>query len=170
MNTNAFLAILRGHPHKPVIFSDTVGHTVPPEYHVTEIKATSIQSMDCGGKPDRWNETVVQLWHPFPWAPAEGEFMPAEKFLNIYDRVARALPIDETAEVRFEYGGGNFFASSYHVASVAVEEAAVRVRLEAPGVTCKARDRERAAAESRCLTSVVDGESEVCCAVPGCCG
>jgi hypothetical protein len=44
-----------------------------------------------------------------------GEFMTAAKFLSIYDKVAHLIPLNLTAEIRFEYGDENFPASNYHV-------------------------------------------------------
>ena len=52
------------------------------------------------------------------WVPEDeenGEFMTAEKFLFIYDKVARLISLDATAEIRFEYGDENFPPSDYHV-------------------------------------------------------
>ena len=44
----------------------------------------------------------MQLW--VPEREENGEFMTAEKFLSIYDKVVRLIPLDATAEIRFEYG------------------------------------------------------------------
>ena len=53
--------------------------------------------------------------------------MTAAKFLSIYDKVARLISIDVTAEIRFEYGDKNFPPSNYHV------EASVKPR---PSFAC----------------------------------
>lgn len=37
------------------------GREVRPGYHVTEVKAGSFQTLDCGGNPDAWQETILQV-------------------------------------------------------------------------------------------------------------
>ena len=111
------------------------GRSVAPGYHVTEVKAVRVQSMDCGGRADAWNETVVQLWSPGA-RPDEG-YMKVGKFLGIYGRVGSSVPIDEQAVLRFEYGDVGEPAIGYLVSTVSREGGDVRVRLNAPGVACK---------------------------------
>ncbi len=67
--------------------------------------------------------------------------MTAQKFLAIYDKVARLIALDPTAEIRFEYGDENFPPSNYHVERISENESDVRVELRLPQATCKARDR-----------------------------
>ena len=76
--------------------------------------------------------------------------MTAGKFLSIYDKVSRMIEVDPAAEVRFEYGDENFFPSNYHVESIADELDALRVKLNPPQTTCKARDRRAAGATCCC--------------------
>lgn len=45
--------------HAPV-FRSNKGN-LDGEHHITELKHASINSMDCGGRPDQWIETIVQL-------------------------------------------------------------------------------------------------------------
>jgi Family of unknown function (DUF6428) len=99
--------------------------------------------MDCGGVADRWQETVIQLWNPGD-EPAP-EYMTVRKFLAIYDRVAKHVPISNDAELRFEYGDVGQPAYNYHVQSVEMRGESILVGLRAPVVTCKARDRKNAA-------------------------
>jgi hypothetical protein len=72
--------------------------------------------------------------------------MTAAKFLSIYDKVARLIPLDPTAEIRFEYGDANFSPSNYHAESVTENETDLRVELRLPETTCKARDRRESGA------------------------
>jgi Family of unknown function (DUF6428) len=115
---------------------------VAPGYHVTEVKAVSYDTMDCGGVADSWQETVIQLWNP--GAEPTPEYMTVRKFLAIYDRVARHVPISNEVELRFEYGDIGQPACSYHVQNIETEGELILVHLRAPVVTCKARDRKRA--------------------------
>jgi hypothetical protein len=151
MKTNEFISALRAAPQNRLLFSDGDGHKVHRGYHLTELKAGSFETVDCGGQVNKWHETVVQLWVP---GDAEGEYMASAKFLKIFDKVAGMIPLSFDAEVRVEYGDENFFPSTYHVRSVTHDGATTQVLLEPPAATCKARDRE-----SCCNT-----EEAECCA------
>jgi uncharacterized protein DUF6428 len=77
------------------------------------------------------------------WVPESPEtnHMSTAKFLSIFDKVRRLIPLDEEAEVRIEYGDENFFPSTYHVNSISQGNEALVVLLKPPATTCKARDR-----------------------------
>ena len=144
MTTHDFISRLREAPTKQLVFSNSDGATVHGGYHLTELKAASFDTVDCGAQKNRWNETIVQLW--VPEDEENGEFMTAEKFLSIYDKVARLIPLDAAAEIRFEYGDENFPPSNYHVEKIRENEAELRVQLQLPQTTCKARDRREVGA------------------------
>ena len=144
MTTHDFISRLREAPAKQLVFTNSDGTTIHRGYHLTELKAASFDTVDCGAQKNRWNETIVQLW--VPEDEENGEFMTAAKFLSIYDKVARLIPLDSTAEIRFEYGDENFPPSNYHVEMITGNEAELRVQLRLPQATCKARDRREAGA------------------------
>ena len=144
MTTHDFISRLREAPAKQLVFTNSDGTTIHGGYHLTELKAASFDTVDCGAQKNRWNETIVQLW--VPEDEENGEFMTAAKFLSIYDKVARLIPLDSTAEIRFEYGDDNFPPSNYHVEMMSENEAELRVQLRLPQTTCKARDRREAGA------------------------
>ena len=143
MTTHDFISWLRDAPAKQLGFTNSDGTTIHRGYHLTELKAASFDTVDCGAQKNQWNETIVQLWVP---EDEDGEFMTAAKFLSIYDKVARLIPLDSTAEIRFEYGDENFPASNYHVEMITENEAELCVQLRLPQATCKARDRREAGA------------------------
>ena len=145
MTTNEFITALRQAPENRLVFVNAGGDTVRAGYHLTEIKAAHFDTVDCGGQTNRWNETIVQLWVP---AETDDEYMLAGKFLSIFDRVTRMIPLQTEAEVRIEYGDENFFPSLYHVEAVTRENGATRVLLTPPATTCKARDRRLAEVET----------------------
>lgn len=62
MTTQDFLTALEPHEDKPLIFD--VGKRVNAGYHVTEIKASAVHTMDCGGQSNQWFETTLQVWAP----------------------------------------------------------------------------------------------------------
>ena len=147
MTTQEFIAALRKMPDNELIFENDVGNTVRAGYHLTEIKAAHFDTVDCGGQTNQWHETIVQLWVPAN-ADDDDEYMTAGKFLRIFEKVTSMIPLQLEAEIRVEYGDGNFFPSLYHVESVTSEDAATRVLLAPPATTCKARDRRLAEVET----------------------
>src|SRR6266852_6064224 len=145
MKTNEFIADLRVAPTNQLIFVDLDGHAVYRGYHLTELKAASFDTVDCGGQKNQWQETIVQLWVP---ANADDDYMTSAKFLKIFDKVREMIPLNCAGEVRVEYGDENFFPSTYRVRAVTHNDGVTRVLLEPPATTCKARDRRRVAASS----------------------
>ena len=152
MKTNEFIAKLRAAPENRLVFVNQSGNPIHAGYHLTELKAASLQTVDCGGQRNHWQETIVQLWVP---PEADDDYMTAAKFLQIFDKVRGMIPLDFTAEIRVEYGDENFFPSTYHVRSVTHDQHANRVLLVPPETTCKARDRRA------CGTG--DHEPQACC-------
>ena len=144
MTTRDFISRLREAAAKQLVFTNSDGAMVHGGYHLTELKAASFDTVDCGAQKNQWNETIVQLW--VPEEEENGEFMTAAKFLAIYDKVARLIPLDATAEIRFEYGDENFPPSNYHVENISESRTELRVQLRLPQATCKARDRREAGA------------------------
>ena len=144
MTTRDFISRLQAAAAKQLVFTNSDGAMVRGGYHLTELKAASFDTVDCGAQKNQWNETIVQLW--VPEEEENCERMTAAKFLAIYDKVARLIPLDVTAEIRFEYGDENFPPSNYHVEKISENEIELRVQLRLPQTTCKARDRRESGA------------------------
>jgi hypothetical protein len=149
MKTRDFIDTLRRAGDKPLLFESAEGDVIHSGYHLTEIKAVSYDTVDCGGQKNRWNETILQLWVP---ENADSDYMKAGKFVHIYDKVRAMVSVDGDAEVRIEYGDANFFPTAYGLRNLDESDDALRFILEPPATTCKARDRVR------------DGKAESCCA------
>jgi hypothetical protein len=147
MRTQEFIDTLRRHRDKQLIFASENGTPIHGGYHLTELKAVTLDTVDCGGQLNRWPETLVQLWVP---EDAGDDYMSTAKFLSIYDKVAGMIPLQPGAEIRIEYGDENFFPSTYGVEEIDCAEKAIRVTLRPPITTCKARDRRLAGAKSCC--------------------
>jgi hypothetical protein len=145
MKTSEFISELRRAPSNQLIFADLDGHAVHRGYHLTELKATSFQTVDCGGQTNQWQETIAQLWVP---SDPDRDYMTAGKFLKIVDKVGGLIPLNLDAELRIEYGDENFFPSTYRVQSITREKGVTRVSLAPPATTCKARDRRAALSTS----------------------
>jgi hypothetical protein len=138
MKTNEFISTLRAAPNNQLVFINLDAHAVHSGYHLTELKAASFDTVDCGGQTNRWQETIVQLWVP---SGAGNGYMTAAKFLKIFEKVRGMIALNVNSEVLIEYGDENFFPSTYHVRSVTHDQTTTRVLLEPPRASCKARDR-----------------------------
>lgn len=160
--TAALLSELRALPQRPLVFQFQGETLVPAGYHVTEIKAVSVEAMDCGGRAASWRETVIQLMDGNA-EDAAGGFMTNRKFLAIYDRVTARIPVHAEAEVRFEYGNAQSAALQYHVTQLEVQPERVVVHLRQPGVQCKA-------GEACGLPAGEMAATESCAPDSGCCG
>src|SRR4051812_890371 len=77
MTTHDFISRLRQASVKQLVFVNSDGATIHGGYHLTELKAASFDTVDCGAQKNRWNETIVQLW--VPEDEENGEFMTAQK-------------------------------------------------------------------------------------------
>ncbi|GHG10105.1 hypothetical protein GCM10017783_23260 [Deinococcus piscis] len=135
--TASFLETLCRAPAVPLEFRLNGNTLVPAGYHVTEIKAVTVDSVDCGGRKNAWQGTVVQLMDGTP-AEARQGFMLTQKFLDIYDRVSGQIPVQDAAVLRFEYGNLSTPAMQYHFMGVEVQAARVVAEVQPPGVMCKA--------------------------------
>ena len=60
MKTQEFLTLLAKHQDKSLLFEYALNQIVPANYHITEVKHVTIDSVDCGAKTDTWKETVIQ--------------------------------------------------------------------------------------------------------------
>ena len=137
--THTLIERLRAQAQLPLEFWLDGEVLVGPGYHVTEVKAVSIEAMDCGGRAASWRETVIQLMDGSAEEAMAG-FMTSGKFLSIYDQVTRRIPVRPEAEVRFEYGNAVTPAMQYHVTGMDVRPERTVVHLRTPGVQCKAGD------------------------------
>ncbi len=171
MTTAAFIALLRQHPALPLVFG-AGAETLPPGYHLTEVKRVAYETMDCGAATHRWRETQFELWVPAGAAedPARPP-MGAGKFLRIVDRVAAELPLAGKAEARVlaDLGGGA--AVLHDVVAVTAADGCLRVELRPERTRCKAAERRAAAATAAepkagcgCGSPGTAAGAAVCCA------
>lgn len=146
--TQAFLDSLAPHGDKALVFQ-LHGETLVHEgYHVTEVKAVTVEAMDCGGRASEWRETVVQLWNG--GGKEERGLMTVEKFLDIYGKVARSVPVHGEAELRFEYGDAKNPTIQYQVGGIEAHGGRVLVHLAYPAVSCKPNDERLASGQAAC--------------------
>ena len=138
MSQLSVTAHLEAAPAKLLRFTVNGQQLVPNDFHVTEIKKVSIESLDCGGGASAWEELVIQLWSP------HGDDAPApltvEKFSSILVK-ADALPLLDGEHVRFEYAPLGQPAVQYALSGLSVTGDALEVALIAPYVACKPIER-----------------------------
>ncbi len=162
MNTKEFLLLLKENPNKSLIFEYKEGHYVGANYHITEVKNVTIESVDCGARTDHWKETVIQLWE----SPAEKdkrEYMSTFKALGILNKVDKMKPMEKDVEVKFEYSNPDFHTAQLFVNDYGLSEDRLVVKLGVEKTDCKAKEV--------CGAPVLkEAVSEECCAPgSGCC-
>ncbi|NHF60621.1 hypothetical protein FK220_014795 [Flavobacteriaceae bacterium TP-CH-4] len=160
MKTNEFLALLKEHPNKDLIFEYAHGKQVGANYHITEVKNVTIDSVDCGTKTDFWKETIIQLWES-PDEHESDEYMSAFKALGILNKVDRIKPMEKEVEVKFEYSNPTFHTAQLFVNDVSVHDNRIMITLGVEQTNCKARE----------ICGVpVQAAAEACCSPDaGCC-
>ena len=148
MKTKKFLQILKENPNKTLEFeyptSDLLHfQLLPPTYHITEVKNHKIDSVDCGGRMHRFNETVTQLWVNEeeklrrPWT--------AGKAFSIYQKVDKVRTIDQATDMLFEYGPKSLQRIIYSVGNVIIQNQSVKVQLSNLPTMCKPREEAKRA-------------------------
>jgi hypothetical protein len=151
-------AELEAHSTLPLVFSYG-GRTIATGYHVTEVKAARLSSLDCGANPESWNETVIQLWDV---DSDNATHMKVSKFLGILAQVERRVAIDPEALLIFEAGDSASPMQIFTVGSIAETPDHVEVMLAPRPATCKPRDRGLEN-EVSALSAAVAAKSSACC-------
>jgi Family of unknown function (DUF6428) len=151
------LALLSGHDDKALVI-DCAGQRVQAGYHVTEVKAGSFVTLDCGGNPDAWQETILQV-EDIP--AAEGNsFMKVGKFRGILAAVDRKVRLNADARLTLEVSRPDAAMRVFDVAEVAFEDGAAILRLGERPAICKPRHKAQQAAAAEAPTTA-------CCAPAG---
>ncbi len=78
MNTQTSLNTLNEHKNKDLLFQYAPNLMVGANYHITEVKHITVDSVDCGAQTDAWKETIVQLWES-PNEIGKRDFMKEQK-------------------------------------------------------------------------------------------
>ena len=135
MKTYDLIKKLEAHKALHIEFEIQEGVFISPTFHITEVKNVSIESVDCGGNPDSYKQTVIQLWVN----PKENfrESWTAKKALSIFNVVDKVKSIDPEAEIFFEYGDEEFRTSQYSIQNVVTTDDVLRIELYARPTVCK---------------------------------
>lgn len=162
MKTNEFLSLLKEHSNKSLLFEYKAGQFVGANYHVTEVKNITIDSVDCGAGTDFWKETIIQLWES-PTEKDKTEFMIANKVLSILNKVDSIKPMEREVEVKFEYSNTNFHTAQLFVNDFVINENQLVMKLGVERTDCKAKD------ECGVPLEVDSQEANSCAPGGGCC-
>ncbi len=139
MTTQAFLDILKSNPNLPLYFEYRAGEFVRSDYHITEIKNVSYDTVDCGGVQNTWEETIVQLWENE--TPEPEHSVNTDRALKIFEVVEKTRPTFKTTDLKFEYGNSTFHTAIMPVQSIDITDKII-VKLANEHTTCKAKDRK----------------------------
>lgn len=174
MKTNEFFNLLEQNPNKNLRFEYHKGQFAREDFHLTEIKNVTYDTVDCGGVVNEWKETIVQLWEN---SVPDGNYVDTSKALEIANTVDRVRPIFKDTEIKFEYGNSLFHTAVLSVGEVEIGEA-VTVKLFTEATTCKAQDRattpqEKAVAccppQPKIKVQMTELSVESCAPGSGCC-
>jgi hypothetical protein len=156
----AVLEALSPHADKALVI-DYGGRTIRPGYHVTEVKAGSFVTLDCGGNPDAWRETILQVED---LAPEGGQdFMQVGKFRSILDQVEKRVTLDPDARLTFEVGPPASAMQVFDVDALRIGVEQIVLQLGARSAICKPRHRsaQHSQVTSCCGPAIQNGTS--CC-------
>lgn len=162
MTTKEFLKVLKDNPTKQLVFEYKPKSLVGANYHITEVKNISVEAVDCGGRADAWEETVIQLWES-PSEIGKTTYMSASKASQILNRVHRMRAMNMDSILKFEYGNTNFHTAQLPVNSFKLEEDRLLISLTTDQTDCKAKT------ECGLPEEVLSQESIVCTPDSGCC-
>lgn len=137
MKTTEFLELLKANRESSLLFEYQQNTFVKPGYHITEVKHMYIESVDCGGKTDVWNETIIQLLEDEKAIP---EPMFISKALAIFERVNGLKPFDLEAEVKIEFGNEKFHISQLFINDFETLDEKLILKLAPNKTACKANE------------------------------
>ena len=135
------------------------GGPVQPGYHVTEVKAGSFVTLDCGGNPDAWQETILQV-EDLPASAEKPAHMEVGKFLAILEKVAARVSLQRESRLTFEVGPPGRPMQVFDVEAIRIEATQAFIELGPRPAICKPRHR---AAQEAVKANACCKPSSGCC-------
>lgn len=117
-------------------------------------------TVDCGGKPNEWRDTHLQLWED-PTEKNKRTYLKTDKMLSILKRVNSIKTLLLDTEIKIEYGNDTFSTSVMPIASIEISEEFLKVKLFVEETKCKAKDV--------CAIPEILEEENTCCTTTKCC-
>lgn len=139
MKTQELFNVLEQHLEKSLLFAYAPNQLVGANYHITEVKHLSIDSVDCGAQTDAWKETIIQLWES-PNELDKTEYMTVFKALAILKKVGKIKPYVLDAEVKFEYSNAIFHTAQLFVNDYEINNNRLIIKLAIKKTDCKAKE------------------------------
>lgn len=139
MTTSKFIVTLESNLGKALLFEYSNDKFVGANYHLTEVKNVSFDTVDCGGRPDNWKETHLQLWES-PKEIGKIDFMTVDKILSIIKIVDGIKPLDVETTIKIEYGNVDFHTSVMDIDSIESTTDKLIIKLYTEATLCKANE------------------------------
>jgi len=139
MKTQELFNILEQNKDKSLLFEYAPNLLVGANYHITEVKHLTIDSVDCGAQTDAWKETIIQLWES-PKELGKRDFMKVDKALSILERVGSMKPYTLDSEVKIEYSNVTFHTAQQFVNDFEIKGNNLIFKLAIEKTSCKAND------------------------------
>ena len=164
MKTQDLFSLLEQHQDKALMFEYAPKQFVGANYHITEVKHVTIDSVDCRSKTDFWKETIIQLWES-PKEIGKTEYMSVYKALAILKKVGKMKPYSLDSEVKFEYSNASFHTAQLFVNDYEILGQNLIVKLGIEKTDCKANKACGVAEVTTSKASTI----EPCCSPDGNC-
>jgi regulation of enolase protein 1 (concanavalin A-like superfamily) len=139
MNTQTFLDTLNAHKEKQLLFEYAPNQLVAANYHITEVKHITIDSVDCGAQTDSWRETIIQLWES-PKEIGKRDFMKVKKALEIINKVGEIKSYIMDSEIKIEYSNAAFHTAQQYIQEVTLNGNDLILKLSTEKTQCKANE------------------------------
>ncbi|WP_010520385.1 DUF6428 family protein [Aquimarina agarivorans] len=139
MIVKEFIDALSANQEKELLFEYAPGMLVGANYHITEVKNVHVDSVDCGGQSDSWDETIVQLWES-PDEIGKKDFMTVNKALQILKRVSKVKAFKSNSLVKIEYSNSQFHTANLDVTTIRSNGNQLILSLHVASTDCKAKE------------------------------
>jgi hypothetical protein len=163
MNTQEFFKVLEQNKDKSLLFEYAPNLYVGANYHITEVKHISVDSVDCGAQTDAWKETIIQLWES-PNEMDKTEYMTVYKALSILKKVGAMKAYNLESELKLEYSNSSFHTAQLFVNDFEIQGNNLIVKLAIEKTDCKAKELCGVPEVSETVSS-----NEPCCSPDGNC-
>ncbi len=158
MTTGDFIELLADNLNKELLFEYQPNQFARTNYHLTEIKKVHFDTVDCGGNPNEWHETQIQIWEN-PNEKSKTNFMTTTKILTIFKQVDSIKLLNFDTELKVEFGNENFHTAVMKIKAIIETERQLIVQLFEEKTLCKAPS----------ISSEKKKESSCCNTSSGCC-
>jgi hypothetical protein len=158
MSLATVLEALREHDDKTLNIS-YADRSVQAGYHVTEVKAGSFVTLDCGANADAWQETILQV-EDIPSRDDRPQ-MTVRTFRGILGKVDSKVRLNAEARLTFEIGKPDEPMRVFDVAGIQISDGTALLELGPREAICKPRHRAQQDQQAVCCSPNTGGKS--CC-------